>query len=69
MRVEPERCQLIVMSCDFMSSTPLAERLSSGELSDLIQAYQRACRETIRCTAEPIRCQAEPIADPIERNQ
>jgi class 3 adenylate cyclase/predicted ATPase len=44
---EAERRQLTVMFCDLVGSTALAERLDPEELRDLMQAYQRACRDVI----------------------
>jgi class 3 adenylate cyclase len=45
--VEAERRQLTVMFCDLVGSTELSARLDPEELRDLMQAYQRACRDVI----------------------
>ena len=46
-RGEAERRQLTVMFCDLVGSTELATRLDPEQLRDVMQAYQRACREVI----------------------
>jgi class 3 adenylate cyclase/tetratricopeptide (TPR) repeat protein len=45
--LDAERRQLTVLFCDLVGSTALAQRLDPEELRDLIQAYQRACRDVI----------------------
>ena len=44
---EAERRQLTVLFCDLVGSTALAQKLDPEELRDLMQAYQRACRDVI----------------------
>jgi class 3 adenylate cyclase/predicted ATPase/ABC-type transport system involved in cytochrome c biogenesis ATPase subunit len=47
LHAEAQRRQLTVMFCDLVGSTALAERLDPEQLRDLMQAYQRACRDVI----------------------
>jgi class 3 adenylate cyclase/predicted ATPase len=44
---EAERRQLTVLFCDLVGSTELSTKLDPEALRDLMQAYQRACREVI----------------------
>ena len=44
---EAERSQLTVMLCDLVGSTELSTKLDPEPLRDLMQAYQRTCREVI----------------------
>ncbi|HMK21460.1 MAG TPA: adenylate/guanylate cyclase domain-containing protein, partial [Terriglobales bacterium] len=44
---EAERRQLTVLFCDLVGSTELATKLDPEQLRDLMQAYQRACRDVI----------------------
>jgi class 3 adenylate cyclase/tetratricopeptide (TPR) repeat protein len=45
---EAERRQLMVMFCDLVGSTPLAEQLDPEDLRQVILAYQQTCAEEIR---------------------
>ena len=45
--LDAERRQLTVLFCDLVGSTALAERLDPEELRDLMQTYQRTCRDVI----------------------
>ena len=45
--LDAERRQLTVLFCDLVGSTALAGRLDPEELRELMQAYQRACRDVI----------------------
>src|SRR5262249_3914943 len=42
-----QRRQLTVMFCDLVGSTELSTKLDPEALRDLMQAYQRTCREVI----------------------
>jgi class 3 adenylate cyclase len=44
---QTERRQLTVLFCDLVGSTALAQVLDPEELRDLMQTYQRACRDVI----------------------
>ena len=46
-RADAERRQLTVMFCDLVGSTELATKFDPEQLRDLMQAYQRACRDVI----------------------
>jgi len=49
-RVEPatsQRRQLTVLFCDMVGSTELSERLDPEDLGDLLNSYQRVCRDAI----------------------
>jgi class 3 adenylate cyclase len=45
--LEAERRQLTVLFCDLEGSTALAQKLDPEQLRDLMQAYQRACKDVI----------------------
>ena len=42
-----ERRQLTVLFCDMVGSTELSERLDPEDLGDLLNSYQRVCRDAI----------------------
>ncbi len=42
-----ERRQLTVLFCDMVGSTQLSERLDPEDLGDLLNSYQRVCRDAI----------------------
>jgi class 3 adenylate cyclase len=45
--LEGERRQLTVLFCDVVGSTALSERLDPEDLRDLLNGYQRVCRDAI----------------------
>ncbi|MDP6951178.1 MAG: adenylate/guanylate cyclase domain-containing protein, partial [Alphaproteobacteria bacterium] len=45
---DAERRQITVMFCDLVGSTALSESLDPEELSDVMQAYRRACTDVIK---------------------